>query len=77
MKNTDNTLRLAIGQLLKRKRQEKKLSLQQLSLLVYGNIGSQNNISKIENGKIATNVDTLEKISLALGFNLTETFNNI
>ena len=77
MNDNQTTLKKSIGLFLKNKRQEKNYSLAQLSILIYGNKWSKANLSQIENGKVSTDIDTLEKISLALGFNLSETFNNI
>lgn len=73
----ENTLSLAVGQFLKKKRLEQNITIKKLSIMVYGNIASQSNISKIENGEVSFSIDTLEKISLALGINLIETFNEI
>lgn len=76
--NSQNTpLRQSIGLFLKNKRKEQKITLRELSLLIYGNIGSASNLGNVENGKVSTDINTLEKISLALGINLSETFSKI
>ena len=77
MPTENTTLREAIGLVLKNKRKESNITLRELSLLIYGNIGSASNLGNVENGKVSTDINTLEKISLALGLNLSETFNKI
>lgn len=77
MSNTTPPLRELIGQFLKKKRKEQNITLRELSLLIYNNEGSASNLGNVENGKVSTDINTLEKISLALGINLSETFNQI
>lgn len=70
-------LREAVGGLLKRKREEKGLSMRKLSELIYGHTNNDKVISNIENGKVSPDVSTLHKFLLALDTNLIEIFNKI
>lgn len=70
-------LRHAVGKFLRRKRKEKGLSARQLSMLVQGNEYFNSNIINIENGKVSTDINTLEKILHHLGTDLIEVFNRI
>jgi transcriptional regulator with XRE-family HTH domain len=70
-------LRHAVGRFLRRKRKEKGFSARQLSMLIQGNEYFNSNIINIENGKVSTDINTLEKILLNLDTNLVDFFNNI
>lgn len=70
-------LRIAVGSLLKRKREDKGYSMRKLSELIYGHTNNDKVISNIENGKVSPDVSTLNKILLHLDINLIEIFNKI
>lgn len=74
---TREELAQSIGQLIRRKRQEKGLSVYKLSMITFLNAYHANAIHEYEKGTKIPDVETLNKIFLSLDLNLIETLNNL
>jgi len=59
--------RTMVGDFVRQNREKKKMSLDDLAMLLNINSGT---VAKIESGKFPVNVDLLEKLSQILGFDM-------